>query len=258
MLVLTAYIDESGYGAKDIIVLGGFFGSDQEWQLCSEEWKTALGKRKVLHMKELRWNKKNDRTRLLLEKLGPIPHRCGLIPVWARLKVSDYADLVEDTTVSRKLQHGYLMGAECLAVLLLTYVQGLNERIKIVFEYNEHFASVVAVILKFYGELFPFLTSDGMRCFNGVEFATKDSTCLTQPADYLAYARLQQLRDPGSLRARLCAPILGPPGLHVDMGKDAIRQLMSSPSWQSIRVLGRQIEPHIARLNKLRAERNRK
>src|ERR1700722_4543874 len=99
MLVLTAYIDESGYGAKDIIVLGGFVGNDQQWDKCSKEWAFALGKRRALHMKTLRW-KNTERIKPLLEKLGPVPHDCGLIPIWARLRVSDYADLMETTTVS--------------------------------------------------------------------------------------------------------------------------------------------------------------
>jgi hypothetical protein len=253
MCVLTAYIDESGYGAKDIIVLGGFLGNDDEWAMCGQEWKIALGKRKALHMKELRWKKKNDRTKMLLERLGPVPHRCGLVPAWARLRVSDYADLVDDTTVSRKMQHGYLLGAQFLCLILLRYVEMLDERIKIVFEYNEHFAPVLPTILKLYGEMYPFVTSDGERCLAGIEFATKDSASLTQPADYLAYARLQQLRDPKSIRARLCAPILDPqPGIHVDVERGVIRKLISSPSQQSIRDLGRQIEPHLARLRKTR------
>jgi hypothetical protein len=253
--VLTAYIDESGHGAKDIIVVGGFFGNDQEWDFCGKEWKAGLGKRKALHMKELRWSKKSDRTKMLLEKLGPIPHRCGLIPAWARLRVDDYADLVEDTAVSRKIHHGYLLGAQFLGLILLTYVRMVNERIKIVFEHNEHFAPLLPTMLRLYGEMFRFVTSDGLPCLTGVELATKDSTCLTQPADYLAYARLQQLRDPKSLRTQWCAPIIEPqPGIHVDVERDAIRKLMSSPTQKEIQALGRQLEPQIVRWRKLRTD----
>jgi hypothetical protein len=248
MRVLTAYLDESGYGAKDIIVVGGFFGNDREWHLCDEQWKAALGKRKSLHMKDLRWGKKNERTKLLLEKLGPIPRRCGLVPVWVRFKVSDYSDLVDNTTASRKLQHGYFLGAQFIALMLLWYMRELNERVKVVFEANEHFASIVPLILKLYGEVFSFSLEDGMPCLTGVEFISKDSSCLTQPADYLTYARLQELRDLTSLRARLCAPILsGSPGLRADIGRNAVRQLMSSKSMQDLQSLGRQLEPHIRR-----------
>lgn len=205
-------------------------------------------------MKELRWNKKNKRTKLLLEKLGPIPHNSGLVPIWARLKVSDYADLVGENTVSRKLHHGYFIAAQCLGLMLLTYVQQLNERIKIVFEYNEHFAPLLPLVIRLYGEVFPFFTKDGVRCMSGVEMVPKDSTCLTQPADYLAYARLQQLRDPQSLRTRWCSPILEPqPGVRVDMGREAIRKMMSSQAQKDIQALGQQIEPHILRLRKLRS-----
>jgi len=154
MVMLTAYIDESGYGAKDVIVLAGFVGNDQQWALCSEKWKSGLGKRRALHMKSLRW-KNQKRIKPLLEKLGKIPHECGLNPVWVRLKVSDYADLVEDTFVSKKLQHGYLMGAQLLGLILIGFAALRSERIKIVFEYNEHFAPIVPTLLKFYGTVFP-------------------------------------------------------------------------------------------------------
>jgi hypothetical protein len=251
--MLTAYIDESGYGDKDIIVVGGFFGNDQEWNRCSDEWKVGLGRRQALHMKELRWKKKNDRTKALLERLGPIPHNCGLVPTWVRLRVSDYADLMEETTVSRKLHHGYLIGAQFLGLVLLQYVQMLNERIKIVFEYNEHFSPLLPTMLKLYGEVFPFFTKEGVRCMVAVQMVTKDSTCLTQPADYLTYARLQQLRDPESLRARFCSPILKPqPGIYAEVKRDDIRRLMSSPAQKDIRELGRKLEPYIKLLRQKR------
>ncbi|HXE90156.1 MAG TPA: DUF3800 domain-containing protein [Terriglobales bacterium] len=257
MLLLTAYIDESGYGDQGIIVMGGFFGRDADWGLCGREWRSALGQRKGLHMSKLRW-KNTKRIQALLKRLGPIPHECGLIPVWARLRVSDYSDLVEQTTLSRKLQHGYFVAAEFLGLILMNYVRLLDERIKIVFEYNEHFDRIIPVILKAYSMAFPAFVNHGVPCLAGVEFVPKDSTCLTQPADYLTYARLQEMRDPNSLRTRLCSPILErQPGVHVDVSRNAIRQLMSSKSQQELRELAREMEPHIQMLRKLHGKRKK-
>jgi hypothetical protein len=250
--VLTAYIDESGYGDKDIIVLAGFLGNDQEWSLCSDEWKAGLGTRKSLHMRSLRW-KNTERIKPLLERLGPIPHNCGLTPAWARLRVSDYADLIDDSTVSRKIQCGYMLAAQYLGLVLLGWVQMMDQRIKIIFEHNDHFAGILPVILEGYGQLFPFVTTLGMRCLSGVELVSKNSSCLTQPADYLAYARLQQLRDPDSVKSKLCSPILEPQnGIYVDVERDAIRKLMASPSQASIRALSREIEPYLKVLRQKR------
>ena len=80
MAVITAYIDESGYGSKEIIVLGGFVGNDDQWTLCATAWKVGLQRKKALHMKE-QWWKKPNRIKPLLERLGKIPHSCGLLPV---------------------------------------------------------------------------------------------------------------------------------------------------------------------------------
>jgi hypothetical protein len=255
MFVLTAYIDESGYGAKDIIVLGGFVGNDEQWDLCTGEWKRALGKRRALHMKTLRW-KNVDRLKPQLQKLGAVPHNCGLIPIWMRLRVSDYADLMEQTTVARKIHHGYFLGAQFLALIALGYAQASNERIKIVFEYNEHFAPILPAAINLYGHAFSFFMKDMTRCMAGVEMVAKNSSSLTQPADYLAYARLQELRDPGSVRARLCSPILEPQlGVHVDVTRQTVRNLMSSPTQRKIRELGRELEPYVQAALRLKREK---
>jgi hypothetical protein len=196
-------------------------------------------------MKTLRW-KQTDRIRPLLEKLEPIPHECGLVPVWARLRISDYSDLIEITTVSRKLQGGYLVVAQYLGLIIMEYIRLLNERVKIVFEHNDHFALVLPAIIGLYGQVFPFFTNEGLRCLVGVEMIPKHSSSLTQPADYLAYARLQELRNPNSERAILCRPILKPqPGVRVDIKREDIRGLMSSPAQRKIRELGRKLEPAI-------------
>ena len=98
------------------------------------------------------------------------------------------------------------------------------------------------MILTMYGSVFNFV-SDGLPILSGVELVSKDATCLTEPADYLTYARLQELRNPNSMKARLCAPILnGAPGIRVEVSRASIRQLMSSDSTQKLWALGRKLE----------------
>jgi len=214
---------------------------------CREKWSLALGKLKALHMKTLRW-KNTKRVKSLLDVLGPIPHDCGLIPVWTRLRVSDYSDLIDDTSVSRKLGHGYYVSAQFLGLMLLQFARVAKQRVKIVFERNEQFAPILPSILKLYGQLFNFV-SGGLPLLSGVEIVDKSSTCLTQPADYLTYARLQELRNPRSIKAKLCAPILSPqPGIRVEVGRQSIRQLMSSDTTKDLWAMGRRLEPFIKRV----------
>lgn len=243
--MLTAYIDESGYGDKDVIVLGGFIGTDDQWDQCRQEWTAALGKRQSLHMKALRWGN-TSRIKTLLDRLGSIPHHCGLMPVWASIRVFDYSDLMDDSTFGRLLQHGYFICAQYLGLKMLEYAQMQNETIMIYFEHNDHFAPLLPPVIVFYGKLFQFITTDGRPCVAGAEMIKKKDSVLTQPADYLCYARLQEMRDPHSMRSHLCSPILtSQPGLQADVTRQQIRSLMSSPTRQEINNLSRQIEPYL-------------
>ena len=51
-------------------------------------------------------------------------------------------------------------------------------------------------------------TPDGRRKLVSVEYIEKGQSLLTEPADYLAFAQLQQYRDAKSKKSELCAPIL--------------------------------------------------
>lgn len=248
MFVLTAYVDESGFGAKDVIVVGGFLGNDKQWDSFAKDWKIGLGKRKALHMKDLYW--KHKRTRLLLQRLGPIPSEHDLVPVWVKIRVCDYADLVDDTIFSRKLNHGYMLGAQTLAIVLLMYVWELDERIKLVFEHNDQFAEFVPLFLDVMSKLTGFKTSDGLPCLSGVEFVPKDGSSLTQPADYLTYATLQSIRNPDSVRAQWSSPILrNVPSIVPQLSRDEIRTLLSRPSHKELQKIGRELEPLLRSIN---------
>ena len=87
-LMLTAYLDVSGHEGSHVIV-AGFLGTDDQWKECAEKWKKGLGpQRKLLHMKELRFNKFGIKR--MLEFLGAIPHACGSRAVMAATPVDRY------------------------------------------------------------------------------------------------------------------------------------------------------------------------
>ena len=100
VFMLTAYLDETGHEGKDLVILAGFLGTAEQWEKCEADWRSGLGKRKHLHMAELRWSRP-ERLRPLLSTLGPIPHAAGLQAVYSAVKIADYADLVDGTMMQK-------------------------------------------------------------------------------------------------------------------------------------------------------------
>jgi hypothetical protein len=200
--MLTAYFDESGHETKDATIVAGFLGDCEQWKTCAEQWRIGLGpKRKSLHMKDLRWGK--DRTRRLLERLGPIPHECGLTAVVAVVSANDYDDLVSRTR-AEKLTKGYYF---CLITIFDALVKNTpkDQPIKLVFEVQNEYESRS----DYYFEANKHhRTSTGEQKFSSIEHIAKDSSALTQPSDFLAFAILHHYRDPQSQKAKWCAPIM--------------------------------------------------
>jgi Protein of unknown function (DUF3800) len=199
LFMLTVYLDESGQESPEHVVIAGFVGTDEQWKSFIPDWQAALGpQRQSLHMCELRWNK--PRIEGLLARLGPIPRKHGLIPVVGAVRVSDYSDMLTNDAQAI-LMSGYNLA---LYPVLIDVLQSFpeTERIKWVFEEQpDHEVRARSTIEKF----------TAFQCqqrLSGIEFAPKHSTILTQPADYLAYATIQRLRDPDSKRAKWCSPIL--------------------------------------------------
>src|SRR5437868_217512 len=71
------------------IILAGFIGWESNWSAFEPEWKVALGQRPYLHMSDLRWGQK-VKTGKLLNRLGPIPYRQGLLPVMSIVQRNFY------------------------------------------------------------------------------------------------------------------------------------------------------------------------
>lgn len=202
VFMLTAYLDESGHEGRNLMVLAGFLGDSVQWGSCAENWKAALGQRKHLHMTELRWSKP-ERIEKLLCALGPIPHAAGLRAVFTTAAMSDYDDL----TLGTELQQLYKSYMIALMGMVHVIAEGIpsNETFKLVLEANDRYRMNVESLFRATKKL---QTSDGRQKLVSIEFVDKGVTSLTEPADFLAYALIQQHRNPGSVRERLCAPIL--------------------------------------------------
>jgi hypothetical protein len=226
LLMLTVYIDESDQESPEHVVVGGFVGTCEQWKAFTPDWRTGLGNRKGLHMRELRW--KQPRTERLLARLGPIPHAHGLKPVFGVVRVSDYVDFLEHPT-EQVLVGGYLCALHPLIRQVLLAFPG-TERIKWIFEEQEQYEPLVRLVFANYE-----LLNCKERCA-GVEFVPKDSTSLTQPSDYLVYAQLQRMRDEDSQKSKWCAPILQnlPSEKDSIIGRDLIRHIVRQALYWAI------------------------
>ncbi|HKD62298.1 MAG TPA: DUF3800 domain-containing protein [Terracidiphilus sp.] len=225
--MLTAYLDESGHDRKDFALIAGFLGNAEQWEKCEEDWIAALGSRRHLHMNSLQWSKE-QRVGRLLARLGPIPHAAGLTALYAVARVADYEDLIDGTHM-QKLMKGYQICVLGIVNLLMQDTSP-NETFKTVFENQNEYANSVVQMHKGSRECAP----DGRKRWASVEFVEKDDTVLTEPADYLAYALLQQARDPQSTRTRLCFPILQNPryALARDHRLPEHREILRKFIWQ--------------------------
>ena len=197
--MLTAYLDESGHEGSPVIV-AGFLGNDEQWRECAKQWQIGLGpQRRLLHMKALRWSKHGIRR--TLETLGRIPHQCGLRAVMGVAPVEYYSDLVAGT-LAEKLTKGYYIAVIAIADAILKNIPK-DERVKFVFEQQVEYEKNAQMIFA----ASQHKTSIGESQISGVEYIPKDSSLLTQPADYLAFALLQGFRDRSSKKYKWCEPI---------------------------------------------------
>lgn len=207
MLTLTSYIDESRHEqSDDHMVVAGFCGSENQWKSFLIEWQRALDKKYALHMKDLRWSgeKGERRTKALLARLGPVPYRHGLCPVYGAVKVSDYFDLIEGDPEFEQKICGYIL---CLAVVLSVLVRDLpgHVKVKIICDKQYQYEPLARELFKSFREMVA--KSPKNAYFEDIDFITRDSLALTQPADYLAFALTKVLDEKGSKKELWCRPI---------------------------------------------------
>jgi hypothetical protein len=209
VLTLTTYVDESQHDATARhVVVAGFCGSEDEWGAFLGDWADGLGKRKSLHMKDLRWNGKHSERRVkgLLGRLGPIPHRHHLSPVCGAVKVSDYFDLVAGEEEFERKICGYFL---CLSVIFAVLVRDLPgyARVNIICEKQGQYETLGRALFESFGKIAA--GNPRNAYFSGISFIPKDSSPLMQPSDYLAFAMAKYLDERGSKKDIWCRPIFG-------------------------------------------------
>jgi hypothetical protein len=218
--MLTAYLDESIESPRGYTVMAGFLGNKKQWTRLAEEWENALLPRRNLHMTELRW--KNDRHKEMLEKLGPIPHKCGLQPIYSSVKVTEYIDELPKFETKAFTKGYFITLVGLTASVLLTIPKG--ERVEFIFEEQKEFAAVREHALGLMAKK-PILC--GKRGKSALaKWSSVPKSSLLEPSDYLAYAVMQNLVDANSNRSRLCLPILAGKPIGGQMGKDAVSKIL--------------------------------
>lgn len=229
LLVLTAYVDESGQEQGNWMFVAGYVGNDEQWQRVGSEWRSAIANRQHLHLKELRWGLKKEHDREMLKRAGAVPKSCGLTPILGGVRLSDYDDLI-DGTREEKLLNGYIC---CCFAMVIQTLRGIpkDERLTIIFERQDLYwwmADIAMQVIANERSLPEMLTPDGKTPkLAAWKVVPKGSTVLTEPSDYFAYALLQNWRDKTSLKAEWCRPILEAhnyEGLGAIMKRDKIRE----------------------------------
>jgi hypothetical protein len=208
LLMLTAYIDETGQEQDDWMFLAGYYGTDSAWRQTTKEWKSALGpQRKRLHMKSLRFKLQSERK--MLERLAKVPGMCGLVPMLGGVRFGDYRDILKGTP-DEVAMNGYVV---CLWSMLYDTLRCLpeGERLEIVFEAQDRYAYFAEIAIQVFTRSDPppeLLLADGTPKLASWRWVPKDSTSLLEPADYLCYALAKYYKDAGSIKDQWCRPIL--------------------------------------------------
>ena len=203
LLVLTAYVDESGIDQEGKMFVAGFVGNEEAWKSAVGAWKGAIAPKDHLHLKELRLK---ERHRGLLLRAGAVPRDCGLIPIFGGVRVGDYAYLIK-WTPEEKLLSGYVVCCQMMVIRTLLNIPA-DEVVSLFFEEQPVHMFNMAAALRVLQKLPQLRFKDGRMRLSAWASVPKGQTVLTEIADYFAYALYQAWKDQHSLRASLCKPIL--------------------------------------------------
>jgi hypothetical protein len=212
--MITVYLDESRQDdPASYMTIAGFWGNKEQWEALIPDWVKALGNRKSLHMKTLRLASKPKRARKLLTRLAMLPYKHGLTPIYGAVKMGDYWDIIENSPHARKLA-GYCI---CLTAVMsrLSRTVPSQEKIKIVCEEQKVYEEIA---MQTYRQVRIGISRPERPYFSGIEFIPKDSSVLTQPSDFLAFAVSHFHEDQYSQKSSLCISIFGTRGTIDDFG----------------------------------------
>lgn len=203
MALLTAYFDESGINkAEQLCVVAGFVGNDAQWVSFIHDWIEAIKPRHNLHMRKLRWNQHPGRIAPLLAKLGPIPYRYNLTPVYCGMWQKDYAEIMEGK-VRAKFTTPYMTCAQtCMAITLHEIAK--SDDVLFVFERQRVNQSAMENLKSF---VFGLIGVDSR--VQDIMFSTAKKTVCLDPADYLAYQFREWKINSKSIKAKMGMSILG-------------------------------------------------
>jgi hypothetical protein len=131
-----------------------------------------------------------------------------LYPLTSGVRASDYWDLVSGTLHERNAK-SWCTALYPLVIEALLFIPA-SDRVEFIFEqqteYQPYADRVFGAVLKSSDERFK--TNAGLPKLARWGFVPKESTILTQPADYLAFALAHFYKDPASLKSKLTRPIL--------------------------------------------------
>jgi len=211
VISITAYLDETNQtSGSEHVVVAGFYGDCDQWNNFPSLWREGLGKKSRLHMNDLRWAGKHAirRTRDLIAKLGSIPHKAKLRPIFGAVKVSDYSDLVatEPKHDGRVIINGYVL---CLSLVMSRLALTLppDAAVKIVCERQDTYALLANML---FGDASKrYARNPQHPYFKSIEFIEKGGSVAIEPADFLAFAVGKYLDENGSRKDQWCRPIFG-------------------------------------------------
>jgi len=208
LAMLTAYLDETGTGSKErLCVVGGFVGNEAQWTSFAADWIPALGtQRKNLHLSKLRWKRRYSKIVDDLARLGPIPHRYNLSPVYIGMWHQDFIDFFKGK-VRERFTNPYMTCAQICMATILHGIGGPNEEIEFIFDRQEGRRAQTVEAL--HRVVFKFAKMEPR--VKNIDFRPMWSTVCLDPADYLVFALREEFLDKTSLKAKASSPILVKP-----------------------------------------------
>lgn len=199
--MMTAYFDESGIHKGDhLCVVAGYMGSDAQWIAFVKDWISVLGKRRNLHMHDLRWNKPK-KVRELLDRLGPLPEKHKLTRIVGGVWQKDHADLIKGKLRPRFSSPYVLSAMTCMSNALRALPK--SQELLVVFDRQHVYQSTIDSI---YDVVFDNLKFD--RRVKPPQFSNKKHTVCLDPADFLAFAVYETASNRTSPKARAARSIL--------------------------------------------------
>jgi hypothetical protein len=226
--MLYAYCDETAHDQSDqYMFIAGMLGTESQWQTFDKQWRAAGGAGfKATNASRVNRPKRAEK----LRALAAIPYECGLHPMLSGLRVSDYWDLVQGSDEEKRAR-GWYCALRFLLFELLLFIPD-TERVIVMLDRQVEYSECVKDLFDSVVD-YPdgrFRTRDGFAKLANWGFETERDSLRTRPGEYLAYAAMQRMRDPGSERALLTKPILDPmydmEKVGVVMSREEIRDLM--------------------------------